>query len=48
MTDAGPVGGNPLDQALLRAAAGRKQYPGTAPRVPTGASGYCRSTTSGR
>src|SRR5215467_6972673 len=28
MTDSGPVGGNPLDQALLRAAAGR---PGSAP-----------------
>ena len=35
MTDAGPVGGNPLDQALLRAAAGMPEaVPGDgAPRA---------------
>ena len=39
MTDAGPVGGNPLDQALLRAAAGR---PGEAVAGEGGSPAYQR------
>ena len=48
MTDAGPVGGNPLDQALLKAASTPGAAPRGAPRRPGGAWGYYRSTTSGR